>query len=47
MDIVTDIAMNLGTIVQYVCIPMKEYEQKKSWYDYFKNIEKEGVVLYG
>jgi predicted nucleotidyltransferase len=47
MDIVTDIAMNLGTIVQYVCIPVTEYEQKKSWYGYFKNIEKEGVVLYG
>jgi predicted nucleotidyltransferase len=47
MDIVTDIAMDLGTIVQYICIPVTEYEKKKSWYGYFKNIEKEGIVLYG
>jgi predicted nucleotidyltransferase len=47
MDIVTDVALHFGTIVQYVCIPVSEYEEKKSWYGYFKNIEKDGIVLYG
>jgi predicted nucleotidyltransferase len=47
MDIVTDVAMDIGTIVEYVCIPTDEYNQKKEWYGYFQNIEREGIVLYG
>lgn len=47
MDVVTDIAMDIGNIVQYSCIPFSEYESNKSWYGYFKNIERDGVVLYG
>jgi predicted nucleotidyltransferase len=47
MDIVTDVAMDIGTIVEYVCIPIDEYNQKKEWYGYFQNIEREGIVLYG
>lgn len=47
MDVVTDIAMNSDAIVQYVCLPIDEYNSKKEWYGYFKNIEKEGKVLYG
>ena len=47
MDIVTDIAMDMGVIVQYICIPVREFEEKKAWYGYFKNIEKEGKVIYG
>jgi predicted nucleotidyltransferase len=47
MDIVTDVAMDIGTVVEYVCIPTDEYNQKKEWYGYFQNIEREGIVLYG
>ena len=47
MDIVTDIAMDIGTNVQYVCIPKSEFDAKKTWYGYFKNIEKDGVTIYG
>lgn len=47
LDIVTDIAMDTWTIVQYICIPIKEYDEKKDWYDYFQNIEREGIVIYG
>lgn len=47
MDIVTEIAMDTGTIVQYICIPIKEYDEKKDWYGYFQNIEREGIVIYG
>lgn len=34
-------------IVNFVCFPEKEFEEKKRWYPYFKNIEREGEVLYG
>ena len=47
MDIVTDIAIHNGAIVEYVCVPYNEFESKKSWYSYFKNIEKDGVQIYG
>lgn len=47
MDVVTDVAMDIGTNVQYVCIPVTEFDSKKSWYGYFKNIEADGVTLYG
>jgi predicted nucleotidyltransferase len=47
LDIVTDAAMDYGTVVQYVCIPILEYNEKKSWYGYFQNIEREGIVIYG
>jgi predicted nucleotidyltransferase len=47
MDIVTDVAMDIGTRVQYVCIPVSEYNKNKGWYGYFQNIDREGIVLYG
>ena len=46
MDIVTDIAMETNIIVEYTCIPENEFMEKKAWYAYFKNIEKEGRVIY-
>jgi len=47
MDAVTDIAMNSEAIVEYICLPIDEYNEKKDWYGYFKNIDTEGRVLYG
>ena len=47
MDAVTDIAMNSEAVVEYICLPTDEYNDKKGWYSYFKNIENEGKVLYG
>ena len=47
MDIVTDIAMVSDAIVEYVCLPIDEFDEKKNWYGYFQNIEREGKVLYG
>lgn len=47
MDVVTHIAMKTDAIVEYICIPEKEFSEKKSWYAYFKNIEKEGRLIYG
>lgn len=47
MDTVTDIAMKTDAIVEYICIPYSKYETKKDSYGYFKNIEQEGIALYG
>ena len=45
--IATEFAMKYFVVVNFVCLPEKEFIEKKSWYAYFKNIEKEGEVLYG
>ena len=47
MDIVTEIAMHSDAIVEYICLPIDEFEQKKEWYGYFQNIQNEGIVIYG
>ena len=47
MDVVTDIAMKSDAIVEYICIPYEEYLEKKEWYGYFKNIERDGLAIYG
>ena len=47
MDIVTSIAVHNGAIVEYICLPYNEFESKKNWYGYFRNIEEDGVLLYG
>ena len=45
IDIVTELAMKYLVVVNALCIPFKEYEEKKSWYDFFVNIEEEGRVI--
>ena len=34
-------------VVNFVCLPISEYLEKKSWYPYFQNIARDGVVIYG
>lgn len=46
-DIATDFAMEYYQVVNFVCLPYEEFEEKKGWYPYFRNIEQEGCVLYG
>ena len=45
-DIATSIEIDTMAIVNFVCLPKKEYDEKNSWYPYFMNIKKEGIVLY-
>ena len=45
--IATEIAMTNFSVVNFVCIPDKEYEEKKEWYLFYKNIEREGRHIYG
>ena len=46
VDTASEIAMKYYAIINFVCIPYEEYIGKKSWYSYFENISREGVVLY-
>ena len=45
-DVATQISIDTMAVVNFVCLPYKEYEEKKTWYPYFKNIADEGVILY-
>ncbi|MDD6037068.1 MAG: nucleotidyltransferase domain-containing protein [Lachnospiraceae bacterium] len=43
--IATELAMRHFAIVNFVCLPYEEFEEKKTWYPYFMNIATEGIVL--
>lgn len=45
--IATKLAMEYFAIVNFVCLPYQEFMEKKNWYAFFRNIEREGEVLYG
>ncbi len=42
MDIVTDIAIHNGAIVEYICVPYSEYESKKTGMDTLRTQKKTG-----
>lgn len=46
-DIATEFAMRYFAVVNFVCLPYDEFQEKKIWYAYFRNIAMEGEVLYG
>ena len=46
-EVAAKIGVDTLAVVNFVCLPAKEFEQKKDWYLFFKNIAKDGVVLYG
>ena len=45
--IAAEMAIKHFAIVNFVCLPFDEFEEKKTWYPYFMNIAMEGEVLYG
>ena len=45
-ELATQIGIDTMAIVNFVCLPQREYESKKSWYPFFKNIDKDGIILY-
>lgn len=45
--IATELAMKYFVVVNFVPLPYDEFLEKKTWYSYFKNIDREGEVLYG
>ncbi|MCM1181914.1 MAG: nucleotidyltransferase domain-containing protein [Roseburia sp.] len=46
-QIATEFALKYFAIVNFVCLPKEEYDEKKEWYPYFKNINQEGISIYG
>ncbi len=46
-QIATELALKYFAVVNFVCLPKEEYDEKKAWYPYFKSIDNEGVSLYG
>jgi predicted nucleotidyltransferase len=46
-EVATKLALKYFAIVNFVLLPYDEFEEKKNWYGYFKNIDKEGIKLYG
>lgn len=46
-SISTVLAMKYFAVVNFVCLPSDEFAEKKSWYPYFRSIDREGEVLYG
>lgn len=45
-EISTQIAMETYAVVNFVCLNAEDYDDKKSWYPYYKSIDREGVVLF-
>ncbi len=50
-DLLSEAAAKLAVkylaIVNFVCVPENEFEERKEWYPYYKNIDREGELLYG
>lgn len=46
-EIATKLAVEHLAIVNFVCLPEKEFEERRRWYPYYKNIDREGELLYG
>ena len=47
VSISTDIDLNHMVVVNFICLPEREFEARKSIYPFYNNIDREGVVLYG
>lgn len=45
--IATELAVKYLAVVNFVCVPEREFEDRKRWYPYYKNIDQEGELLYG
>lgn len=46
-DISANIMAKYFEVVNFVCLPLSEYLEKKAWYPLFMNIEKDGIFVYG
>ena len=46
-EIATKMALKYFAVINFVCLPKLEFAEKKSWYPYFQNIDREGEVLHG
>lgn len=44
--VMSDIMFKHNELVNFICIPHDEFEEKKNWYPFYSNIEKEGRIFY-
>ncbi len=48
-DILSDISADMmdkyNELVNFICLSLKDYTEKKEWYPFYKNIEKEGILF--
>ncbi len=45
--IAANLAEKYFAVVNFISIPADEFNEKKSWYGFFSNIEREGKRIYG
>ena len=45
-ELSTRIGLDTMAIVNFICLPYSEFVEKKSWYPYFRNIDRDGIILY-
>ncbi len=46
VDVACEIGCKYFEMVNFICLPLKEYIEKQSWYPFYKNIKNEGILLY-
>lgn len=48
-DILSDISADMmdkyNELVNFICLSLKDYTEKKGWYPFYMNIEKEGILF--
>ena len=47
VSISSKIDLESMAVVNFICLPLKEFDERKSYYPFYSNIEKEGEVIYG
>lgn len=45
--IATKLALKYIVVANIICLPYEEYLNKRTWYKFFRNIDREGEILYG
>ena len=44
-DISADMMDKYNELVNFICLSLKDYTEKKGWYPFYMNIEKEGILF--
>ena len=45
-SIAADMMSKYQELVNFVCIPVVSFNEKKDWYPFYKNINEEGIIIY-
>lgn len=47
VELSAEIDLKNMVVVNFVCLPGSEFEERKGYYPFYANIEREGKVIYG